>query len=150
MPIKEAYYVRVFWESAESVWEWSDEKKRERGGSSPAAICSRVCELGVEWSSSSMYLLYPFSISNKMNLSRGCRQFAEPRKILCQCALPSAEQLSVHSRSAHVGAGKPQQRWCVGFILPKISGSNLSMYYSLILSFCLLCVVIDNQCCTAS
>ena len=29
------------------------ERKRERGvaamGSSPAAICSRVCELGVEW-----------------------------------------------------------------------------------------------------
>jgi hypothetical protein len=27
--------------------------------------------------------------------------FAEPRKILCQCALPSVEQLSVHLRSAH-------------------------------------------------
>jgi len=87
LPIKEA----CFWEQSESVWEWSDEKKRERGvaamGSSPAAICSRVCELGVEfewmWSSSSMYILYPFSISNKMNLSRGCRRFAEPRKILC-------------------------------------------------------------------
>ena len=26
---------------------------------------------------------------------------AEPRKILCQCALPSVEQLSVHPRSAH-------------------------------------------------
>jgi hypothetical protein len=25
--------------------------------------------------------------------------FAEPRKILCQCALPSFEQLSVHHRS---------------------------------------------------
>ena len=31
--------------------------------------------------------------------------FAEPRKILCQCALPSDEQLSVHPRSAHGGAG---------------------------------------------
>jgi hypothetical protein len=33
--------------------------------------------------------------------------FAEPRKILCQCALPSDEQLSVHPRSAHGGAGIP-------------------------------------------
>ena len=35
--------------------------------------------------------------------------FAEPRKILCQCALPSYEQVSVHPRSAHGGAGIPQQ-----------------------------------------
>jgi hypothetical protein len=28
----------------------------------------------------------PFSISNTMTLSRGCRRFAELRKILCQCA----------------------------------------------------------------
>jgi hypothetical protein len=34
--------------------------------------------------------------------------FAEPRKILCQCALPSYEQISVHPRSAHGGAGIPQ------------------------------------------
>jgi hypothetical protein len=31
--------------------------------------------------------------------------FAEPRKILCQCALPSDEQLSVHPRSAQ---GEPE------------------------------------------
>jgi len=31
--------------------------------------------------------------------------FAEPRKILCQCALPSYEQISKHPRSAHGGAG---------------------------------------------
>jgi hypothetical protein len=36
--------------------------------------------------------------------------FAEPRKILCQCALPAVEQLSVHPRSAHGGAGIPQQK----------------------------------------
>jgi len=30
-----------------------------------------------------------FFISNTMTLSCGCRQFAEPRKILCQCAYPS-------------------------------------------------------------
>ena len=35
--------------------------------------------------------------------------FAEPRKILCQCAYPSVEQLSVHPRSAHGGAENPQQ-----------------------------------------
>jgi hypothetical protein len=35
--------------------------------------------------------------------------FAEPRKILCQSDLPSVEQLSVHPRSAHGGAGFPQQ-----------------------------------------
>ena len=34
---------------------------------------------------------------------------AEPRKILCQCALPSVEQLSVHPRSAHGGAGIPNR-----------------------------------------
>jgi len=33
--------------------------------------------------------------------------FAEPRKILCQCVLPSYEQISVHPRSAHGGAGIP-------------------------------------------
>jgi hypothetical protein len=27
--------------------------------------------------------------------------FAEPHKILCQCALPSVEQISEHPRSAH-------------------------------------------------
>jgi hypothetical protein len=32
--------------------------------------------------------------------------FAEPRKILCQCALPSVEQLSVHPRSA-LGVPEP-------------------------------------------
>jgi hypothetical protein len=37
LPIKEA----CFWEQSESVWEWSDEKKRERG---VAAMGSRVCE----------------------------------------------------------------------------------------------------------
>ena len=44
--------------------------------------------------------------------------FAEPRKILCQCALPSDEQLSVHPRSAHGGAGVPnnwyQSTWFKG------------------------------------
>jgi len=35
--------------------------------------------------------------------------FAEPRKILCQCALPFVEQLSVHPRSAHGGAGIPNR-----------------------------------------
>jgi hypothetical protein len=35
--------------------------------------------------------------------------FAEPRKILCQCALLAVEQLSVHPRSAYGGAGIPQQ-----------------------------------------
>jgi hypothetical protein len=34
--------------------------------------------------------------------------FAEPRKILCQCALPSYEQISVHPRSVHGGDGIPQ------------------------------------------
>ena len=31
--------------------------------------------------------------------------FAEPRKILCKCALASDEQISVHPRSAH---GEPE------------------------------------------
>ena len=33
--------------------------------------------------------------------------FAEPRKTLSQCALPSVEQLSVHPRFAHGGARIP-------------------------------------------
>jgi len=41
--------------------------------------------------------------------------FAEPRKILCQCALPSVEQLSVHHRSAHGRAGIPQQTFVSNF-----------------------------------
>jgi len=36
--------------------------------------------------------------------------FAEPRKILCQCDLPSYKQISVHPRSAHGGAGNPQHQ----------------------------------------
>ena len=40
-------------------------------------------------------------ISNNMDSPVDVGGFAEPRKILCQCALPSVEQLSVHPRSAH-------------------------------------------------
>jgi hypothetical protein len=56
-----------------------------------------------------------------MNLSRGCRHFAEPRKILSQCALPSLEQLSVHPRSAHGGAGIPNTE--------RIAQAKLEFYY---------------------
>ena len=79
------------WECFErELWEWSDENKRERGaaamGSSPAAICSSVCELGVEWSSS-MYCFVNLSLSLIQWLSPvDVGGFAEPRKILCQCA----------------------------------------------------------------
>jgi len=64
LPIKEACFVRV---CVREEWVCENVKRRrERGvaamGSSPAAICSRMCELEVEWYSS-MYLLYPFSIS---------------------------------------------------------------------------------------
>jgi len=37
--------------------------------------------------------------------------FAEPRKILSQCALPSYEQISVHPRSAHGGDGIPNNTY---------------------------------------
>jgi len=40
-------------------------------------------------------------ISNNMNSPVDVGGFAEPCKILCQCALPSVEQLSVYPRSAH-------------------------------------------------
>jgi hypothetical protein len=46
-------------------------------------------------------------ISNNMDSPVDVGGFAEPRKILCQCALPSVEQLSVHPWSAHGGAGIP-------------------------------------------
>jgi hypothetical protein len=49
MPIKEAYLLREL--QRVRVCE-NVKRRRERGavamGSSPAAICSRVCELGVE------------------------------------------------------------------------------------------------------
>jgi len=37
--------------------------------------------------------------------------FAEPRKILCQCALAFNGQLSEHHRSAHGGAGTPNIKY---------------------------------------
>jgi hypothetical protein len=56
-------------------------------GSSPVAICSRVCELGVEWSSS-MYCFVNLSLSLiQWRSPVDVGVFAEPRKILCQCAL---------------------------------------------------------------
>jgi len=42
-------------------------------------------------------------ISNNMDSPVDVGGFAEPRKLLCQCALPSDEQLSVHPRSSHGG-----------------------------------------------
>ena len=54
--------------------------------------------------------------------------FAEPRKILCQCALPSYEQISVHPRSAHGGAGIPNNYFIGSLATLKMlygrSGSN--------------------------
>jgi hypothetical protein len=52
-----------------------------------------------------MYLLYNFSISNKMNLSRGCRRFCRTTLNIVSRCLASIEQLSVHHRSAH---GEPE------------------------------------------
>ena len=57
-------------------------------------------------------------ISNNMDFPVDVGGFAEPRKILYQCALPSVEQLSVHPRSAHGGAGIPNKvsrldSWCL-------------------------------------
>jgi hypothetical protein len=54
------------------------------------------------------------SISNNIDSPVDVGGFAEPRKILCQCALPFFEQVSVHHRSAHGGAGIPNnwyQSW---------------------------------------
>ena len=84
LPIKEA----IIWEQRESERQRECVKRIERKGEE---LQQKWAGSWVEWmqSSSSMYLLYPFSIFNKMNLSRGCRQFAEPRKILSQCAFPS-------------------------------------------------------------
>jgi len=58
------------------------------------------------WAGSWVILLHVFIVTFslsliKWTLSRGCRRFAEPRKILCQCALASYEQISVHPRSVH-------------------------------------------------
>jgi hypothetical protein len=49
------------------------------------------------------------SISNNIDSPVDVGSFAKPRKILCQCALPSVEQKSEHPRSAHGGVGIPQQ-----------------------------------------
>jgi len=58
------------------------------------------------WAGSWVILLHVFIVTFslsliKWTLSRGCRRFAEPCKILCQCALASYEQISVHPRSVH-------------------------------------------------
>jgi hypothetical protein len=44
-------------------------------------------------------------ISNNMDSPVDVGGFAEPRKILCQCALPSFEQLSIHHRSNSLTIG---------------------------------------------
>ena len=60
MPINRGIVIEL---SERECREWSEEKKRERG---VAAICSSVCELGVElewmWYSSSIYLFYILSL----------------------------------------------------------------------------------------
>jgi len=86
-------------ESAESVWEWSDEKKRER-------LCCHMQQS--VWAESWVILLHVFIVTLSLSLIQwlspvNVGDFVEPRKILCQCALASVEQLSVHPRSAHGG-----------------------------------------------
>jgi hypothetical protein len=54
-------------------------------------------------------VIFSLSVSNNIDSPVDVGGFAEPRKILCQCALPSYEQLSVHPRSAYGGDGIPQQ-----------------------------------------
>jgi hypothetical protein len=46
--------------------------------------------------------------------------FAEPRKILCQCTLPSYEQISVHPRSAQ---GEPEFP-NIGYLQPYLSACH--------------------------
>ena len=47
-------------------------------------------------------------ISNNMDSPVDVGGFAEPRKILCQCAFASFEQLSVHP-GPRMGSRNPQQ-----------------------------------------
>jgi hypothetical protein len=54
-------------------------------------------------------VILSLSVSNNIDSPVDVGGFAEPRKILCQCAYPSVEQLSVHHWSAHGGVGIPQQ-----------------------------------------
>jgi hypothetical protein len=63
-------------------------------------------------------VILSLSVSNNIDSPVDVGGFAEPRKILCQCALPSYEQLSVHPRSAHGETGFPnnwyQSTWFKG------------------------------------
>ena len=74
-----------------------ERKKESCNGSSLAAIAADVIFFHV-----SLYLI-------KWTSPVDVGGFAELRKILCQCALPSDEQISEHPRSAHGGDEVPQQ-----------------------------------------
>ena len=75
--VKRAKREWVTWE----VQRVEEKEKRER-----AAMAARV--MGVEWWDPPPYIYCnPFSISNEITLSRGCRWFSEPRKILCLSVL---------------------------------------------------------------
>ena len=60
-----------------------------------------------------LYVLYSFSISNNIHLSRGCRQFAEPRYILYISVLPLL--WTIISTSPVVGISNTRRGW--GFCL---------------------------------
>ena len=103
------------WEGWESEVNVRIERKSELQWQQPCCHCSSCKRAGswvwVKWSSSSIYVvILSLYISNNIDSPVDVGGFAEPRKILCQCALLSVEQLLVHPRSAHGGAGIPQQK----------------------------------------
>jgi len=105
MPIKKAYYVRVFWwEEWECVRVKWREEERKRSCCHGQQLCCHMQQS--VWAGSWVILLHVFIVTLSLSLIQWLSpvdvgDFAEPRKILCQCALASVEQISVHPRSAH-------------------------------------------------
>ena len=120
---KKGNYLRAKWEG----WrEWERECVQESGEKERAAMAAAIAAAvrAPKWAGSWVILLHVFVvilslyISNNMDSPVDVDGFAEPRKTLSQCALPSVEQLSVHPRFAHGGAGIPnnwyQSTWFKG------------------------------------
>jgi hypothetical protein len=110
LPIKRHVLLRANWEG----WrEWERECVQESGEKERAAMAAAIAAAvrAPKWAGSWVILLHVFVvilslyISDNMDSPVDVGGFAEPRKTLSQCALPSVEQLSVHPRSAH---GEPE------------------------------------------
>jgi hypothetical protein len=106
---------RHTWESKVERRERERTREKVRGCQEQQPCClvqqcrSHGSWVWVKWSSSSMcVVILSLSDSNNIDFSRGCRRFCRTTlNIVLVCLSPPFEQLSVHPRSAHGGAGIP-------------------------------------------